>query len=145
VELTASLSLNTSDYSLLPALNSHYMRQNYGMNATAYLPWRLSLHTEFNAIVNTGRAEGYNTAIPLWNTSIAKALLKNDRGEVKFGVMDILNRNTGITRSVNQGSIVDEQYNVLRRYFLLSFTYSLNKSGLRSKGGPMIRMRSLEN
>jgi hypothetical protein len=142
IRLTASLSLNSSDYSLQPALNTHYMRQNYGVIGTGYLPWRLSLHTEFNAIINTGRADGYNTTIPLWNASIAKALLKNDRGEVKFGVMDLLNRNTGITRSVDQGSIVDEQYNVLRRYFLLSFTYSLNKSGLRSKGGPMIRVMS---
>jgi hypothetical protein len=141
VELTASISLNTGDYSLQPALNTHYMRQNYGVNATGYLPWKLSLHSEFNAILNTGRTNGYNETIPLWNASIAKALLKNDRGEVKFSVMDLLNRNTGITRSINQGSIVDEQYNVLRRYFLMSFTYSLNKGGLRVKGGPKVDVR----
>jgi hypothetical protein len=143
VELTASVSLNAGSYSLQPALNTHYMRQNYGVNATGYLPWRVSVHSEFNAIFNTGRTEGYNSAVPLWNASIAKALLKNDRGEVKLGVMDLLNRNTGITRSVNQGSIVDEQYNVLRRYFLLSFTYSLNKAGLRAKGGPVIKARRI--
>jgi len=141
VELTASVSLNSGSYSLQPALNTHYMRQNYGANVTGYLPWRISLHSEFNAIFNTGRTEGYNTAIPLWNVSVAKALLKNDRGEVKLGVMDLLNLNTGITRSVNQGSIGDEQYNVLRRYFLLSFTYSLNKAGLRAKGGAVINVR----
>jgi len=143
VELTASVSLYSGTYSLQPALNTHYMRQNYGVNATGYLPWRISVHSEFNAIFNTGRSDGYNTTIPLWNASIAKSFLKNDRGEVKFSVMDMLNRNTGITRSVNQGNILDEQYNVLRRYFLVSFTYSLNKSGLRSKGGPVIRMRTL--
>jgi len=141
VELTASLSLNTGSYSLQPALNTHYMRQNYGVNGTGYLPWGISVHSEFNAILNTGRTEGYNTTIPLWNASVAKSMLKQDRGEVKFSVMDLLNRNTGITRSINQGNIVDEQYNVLRRYFLLSFTYSLNKAGLKAKGGPVINVR----
>jgi len=145
VELTAAVSLNTGTYSLQPALNTHYMRQNYGVNTTWYLPLRFSLHNEFNTILNTGRTNGYNTTIPLWNTSLAKSLLKNDRGEIKFSVMDLLNRNTGITRSINQGSIVDEQYNVLRRYFLLSFTYSLNKAGLRTKGGPNIRIRTIGN
>jgi hypothetical protein len=143
VELTAAVSLYTGKYSLQPVLNTRYMRQNYGANATGYLPWRISVHSEFNVILNTGRTDGYNTTIPLWNASIAKALLKNDRGELKFGVMDLLNRNTGITRSVNQGNILDEQYNVLRRYFLLSFTYSLNKSGLKSKGGPQVKMRTI--
>jgi hypothetical protein len=143
LELTASISLNSGSYSLQPALNTHYMRQNYGVNVTGYLPWRLSVHSEFNAIFNTGRTDGYNTTIPLWNASVAKALLKNDRGEIKFGVMDLLNRNTGITRSINQGSIVDEQYNVLRRYFLLSFTYSLNKAGLKARGGPVMKIRTI--
>jgi hypothetical protein len=143
VELKASVSLNTGAYSLQPALNTHYMRQSYGVNATAYLPWRFSLHSEFTTIVNTGRTGGYNTTIPLWNASLARNLFAHDRGELKLGVMDLLDRNTGITRSVNQGSIVDEQYNVLRRYFLLSFTYSLNKAGLRTRGGPQVKMRTL--
>lgn len=143
VEVTASVSLNIGSYSLQPALNTHYMRQNYGVNTTWYLPLRFSLHNEFNYIFNTGRANGYNTSVPLWNASLAKNCLKNDRGEIKFGVMDLLDRNMGNTRSINQGNIVDEQYNVLQRYFLLSFTYSLNKSGLRSKGGPNLRIRTI--
>jgi len=143
VQLTAAVSRYTGNYSLQPALNTRYMRQEYGANATGYLPWGVSVHSEFNVVLNTGRSDGYNTTIPLWNASIAKSLLKNDRGEVKLGVMDILNRNTGITRSVSQGYVLDEQYNVLRRYFLLSFTYSLNKSGLKTKGGPVINMRRI--
>ncbi|GGB03728.1 TonB-dependent receptor [Puia dinghuensis] len=143
VELTASISLNTGEYSLQPALNTNYMRQNYGVNSTWYLPWRLSLHNEFNILFNTGRTNGYNTTTPLWNASLAKNVLRNDRGEIKFSIMDLLDRNTGISRSINQGSIVDEQYNVLRRYFLLGFTYSLNKAGLRTKGGPKIDVRRI--
>jgi hypothetical protein len=109
-----------------------------------YLPWGLSLFNEFNYVLNTGRADGYNMRIPLWNLSVAKSFLRNDRGELKLGGMDLLNKNSGITRSVGQGSILDEKYNVLRRYFMLSFTYSLNKAGLKTKGGPQIKIRSME-
>jgi hypothetical protein len=144
LELTAAVSLNTGRYSLQPELNTNYVRQHYGINMTNYLPAGLSIHNEFNYIFNTGRPAGYNTSTPLWNLSVAKSLFKHDRGEIKVSVMDVLDQNSGITRSIEQGSIQDEKYNVLQRYFLLSFTYSLNKSGLKSKGGPQIRMRTME-
>ncbi|MBS1604222.1 MAG: TonB-dependent receptor [Bacteroidetes bacterium] len=144
LELTASVSFYTGTYSLQPALNTHYLRHNYGATTTNYLPLGFSLHNEFSYILNTGRSDGYNTNIPLWNISLARPFLKNDRAEIKLGVMDLLDRNNGITRSINQGNILDERYNVLHRYFLLSLTYSLNKAGLRTKGGPNIKIRSFD-
>jgi hypothetical protein len=144
LEITAAVSLNSGRYSLQPELNTNYVRQHYGINMTNYLPAGVSIHNEFNYIFNTGRPPGYNTSTPLWNLAIAKSLFRHDRGEIKVSVMDVLDQNSGITRSIEQGSVQDEKYNVLQRYFLLSFTYSLNKSGLKSKGGPQIRVRTVE-
>ena len=144
LELTASVAFYSASYSLQPTLNTHYLRHNYGATTTNYLPLGFTLHNEFNYILNTGRSDGYNTNIPLWNVSLAKSFLRNDRAELKLGVMDLLDKNNGITRSVNQGNILDERYNVLHRYFLLSLTYSLNKAGLKTKGGPNIKIRSFE-
>lgn len=143
IDLTAAITFNKAKYSLQPGLNTSYMRQNYGINMTNYLPWNITMHNEFNYILNTGRTGGYNTSVPLWNASIAKAFLKNSRGEVKLSVADLLNQNTGINRTSNLGYILDQKYNVLRRYFLLSFTYSLNKVGFNAKGGPMIRLKTI--
>ena len=143
LQLTAAVAFISGRYSLHSALNTHYQRQNYGVNMTNYLPLHFSFHNEFNYIINTGRSNGYNSSIPLWNTWLAKSFLHNERAELKLGVMDLLDRNTGITRNINQGSIVDERYNVLQRYFLLSFTYSLNKSGLHPKGGPHIDIKTI--
>ncbi|HUB60399.1 MAG TPA: TonB-dependent receptor [Puia sp.] len=142
LELTAAVSLNSGRYSLQPELNTNYVRQHYEINMTNYLPAGVSIHNEFNYIFNTGRPAGYNTSTPLWNLSVAKSLFRHDRGEIKVSVMDVLDQNSGITRSIEQGSVQDERYNVLQRYFLLSFTYSLNKSGLKAKGGPLIRVRN---
>lgn len=144
VELTGSASFYSGRYSLQPSLNTHYVRQNYGVTTTNYLPLGFSVHNEFNYILNTGRSNGYNTSIPLWNVSLAKYFGKSNRWEAKLSAMDLLNKNTGITRTISQGSILDERYNVLQRYFMLGFTYSLNKAGLKTKGGMQIRMRALE-
>jgi hypothetical protein len=144
LEITAAVSLNSGRYSLQPELNMNYVRQHYGINMTNYLPGGVSIHNEFNYIFNTGRPPGYNTSTPLWNLAIAKSLFRHDRGEIKVSVMDVLDQNSGITRSIEQGSVQDERFNVLQRYFLLSFTYSLNKSGLKAKGGPQIRVRTME-
>ncbi len=143
VDIMASARINISSakYSLQPQLNSNYLQQVYGMEMTNYLPFGLILNNNFTYTVNTGRADGFNTKIPFWNISTAKSFLKNKRAEIKFSVFDLLNQNVGVSRSANQNFIEDTRYNVLQRYFLLSFTYSLNKSG-NSTSGPRIVIRS---
>ena len=83
----------------------------------------------------------YNTKIPLWNASLSRQVLKFNRGEFKFAVKDLLDKNIRVNRSSNQNYIEDTRTNSLRRFFLLSFTYSLNKTGLNSSGsGPGMKM-----
>jgi hypothetical protein len=101
----------------------------------------LVLNNQFSYIVNSGYAQGYNSAIPLWNVSVGWSFLANKRGELKLSVFDLLNKNTGINRSINQSYFTDQRYNVLNRYCLLSFTYSLNK-GI-AKGRPQVFIREL--
>ena len=79
--------------------------------------------------VNSGRAAGYNTKIPYWTASVSKSFLKNKRGELKLTALDVLDQNEGISRTASQQFVEDTRYNVLRRYFMLSFLYILNKSG----------------
>jgi hypothetical protein len=80
---------------------------------------------------------GFNTKVPLWNASVSKQMFHFNRGELKFTVNDILNKNVRITHSANQNYIEDSRVNSLRRFFLLSFTYSLSKTGLDKTGGGM--------
>ena len=135
------LNISQAKYSLQPSLNSNYLQQVYAMDATGYLPFGIVVNSTFNYTINTGRADGYNTSIPIWNASLAKSFLKNKRAEFKLSAFDLLNQNQGTSRSANQNFIEDANFNVLQRYFLASFTFSLNKSG-RNAQGPNVMIRS---
>ncbi len=135
VQASATLMLSRVEYSLEPMLNSNYNTQKYGIDIIKDLPWGITLTNKFTYSINSGRTDGYNTSVPLWNASLAKGFMKNKRAELKFSVADILNQNTGINRNSSQNYIEDVRYTVLQRYFMLSFTYSLNKSG-QMGGGP---------
>lgn len=146
VDITVSGRLNISKakYSLQPQLNSNYLQQVYVFGMTNYLPWGIVFNNDFNYTVNTGRADGYNTKVPFWNASIARGFLKNKRAEIKLSVSDLLNQNQGVSRNANQNYIEDTRYNVLQRYFLMSFTYSLNKAGNNAQG-PRVMIRTIGN
>ncbi len=104
------------------------------------MPKRFFLSTDFTYTVNSRRAEGFNSKIPLWNASIAKQMLRFNRGEIKISAVDLLNSNIGISRNSNENYIEDNRVKTLRRFFLLSFTYSLNKTGLNNAGNGGMRM-----
>jgi hypothetical protein len=143
INLTARYSFSQTSNEVNPNLNTNFLTKVFGADMTNYLPFNIVLNQSFNYAINTGRAEGFNTAIPIWNASFSKFFLKNKRAEIKMSAFDLLNKNIGINRNVSQNQIVDRSYNVISQYFMLTFTYSLQKSGLGGgarPGGMIIRM-----
>ena len=126
LDLTAgvNLSLNRAIYSANPGQNTTY----YVMNPTAdigYLfPGNIRLAADVNYYQNTGRAEGFNTKYTLLNSYVSRQFFKN-KGTFKLSVNDLLNQNQGTTTTSANNTITNLNYNVLKRYFLFSFTYSL--------------------
>lgn len=129
------INTNQSIYSLQSALNNTYLSQEYNASIDWELPKRFFFSTDFAYIINSQRSAGFNYKVPLWNASISKQMLKFNRGELKLAVKDLLNKNIGISRSSNSNYIEDARVLTLRRFFMLSFTYSLSKVGLNNGGG----------
>jgi len=130
----ASININNSKYSLSSANNVKYLQQRYGTDVDWELPKRFFFSTDFSYTLYSRRAQGFNSNIPIWNASISKQFMKYSRGEIKLSAFDLLNKNTGINRSSNMNYIEDSRVNTLQRYFMLTFTYSLTKSGLATGG-----------
>jgi len=139
LSLTGGLNYSKSGYSIESAKNSEYINQEYSAEIGGQLPKSFFFSSDlYYSIYNY--MSGFNTKVPLWNASISKQMLHFNRGELKFTVNDILNKNVHINHSANQNYIEDTRVNSLRRFFLLSFTYSLSKTGLDKTGGEMKRM-----
>lgn len=129
ISMSAGGNINFTRYSLQPALNNQFFSQEYELNLDWELPGRFFFSTDFRYIVNNQLAAGFNTRVPLWGASISKQMLRWNRGELKLRVNDILNQNVGVSRNSNQNYIEDSRVNILRRFAILSFTYSLSKTG----------------
>lgn len=140
ISLDANLNYNHSTYSLQSVQSSDYLSQDYGASLDWELPKGFFFSSDFTYTINSQRATGYNTKVPLWNVSISKQMLRFNRGELKFSAQDLLNRNVGISRNTNNNYIEDSRVLTLRRFFLLSFTYSLSKTGLNRGGGGGMRV-----
>jgi len=135
ISIGAGLSFYKTKYSLQSALNNSYFSQEYSTSLDWEMPKRFFFSTDFTYSINSNRAAGFNTKIPLWNASISRQMLNFNRGELKFSARDLLNKNVGISRNTSNNYIEDSRVLTLKQFFLLSFTYSLSKTGLNNAGG----------
>jgi hypothetical protein len=140
MSLGYEMDYNTTKYSLQSGMNNSYLSYEYNASFDWQLPKQFFLSTSFTYTINSQRAAGFNTRVPIWDASIAKQFLHYNRGELKFSATDLLNKNVIVNRNTNSGYIEDNRISSLRRFFMLSFTYSLSKTGLNNAGGGGMKM-----
>ncbi len=109
------------------ASNTNYFTQNITIEPTYTFKGGWVLGTDLDYNYTGGLASGYNASVPLWNASLSKLLFKNQAGELKIAVYDILNQNVSVSRTVNANYVVDQQSTVLKQYFSVTFAYNLRK------------------
>lgn len=135
MNLNEKLDMNlhtTSTYNIIKntiqsQTNSNYFTQSFWAEPTYTLKGGWVFSNDFTYSFYTGRTNGYNVSVPLWNAYVSKLMFKKQNGELKFSMYDILNKNRSVTRSTTNNSVSDVQNNVLKQYFSLTFTYNLRK------------------
>jgi hypothetical protein len=136
--VSASVTYNQVRNTVQKASNTSYFTHIYSADITWTLPKNFILATDVDYTFNTGLASGFNQNFAIWNASIAKEVFKTKRGEIRASVFDLLNQNTSVYRTVNDNYVQDVQNLTLKRYFLLTFSYKINRMGGRSLP-PMIQ------
>jgi hypothetical protein len=131
--ISYAANINTVKNSIQPSLNNNYFTQSAGITANLLTKKGLFFQNDLSNEYYNGFSGGYNTNYWLWNMAIGKKFLKNEMGELKLSVFDLLKQNKSITRNVTDSYIQDVQNQVLQQYFMLTFTYKLKTFG---KGKP---------
>jgi hypothetical protein len=144
--LNGNISFNNVENTLQKDQNTHYSSQTYSIDMSYTFKHNFILATDFDYFITQGYADGYNQKVPMWNTSFAKQFSKSKQYELKLSVNDILNNNQAYSRSTNEYSITDMQSNVLKQYFMLSFTYNINRmAGKNMMQMPRMMERQMQN
>jgi hypothetical protein len=133
LDMTAGIagSINRATYSAQSSANTTYYTLNPTANVSYMFPGQFRVAVDADYYQNTGRGAAYDTNYTIVNGYISKQFFKN-RATFKLAVNDALNQNQGVTRTSGNNTITDLRYNVLRRYYMFSFTYSLNQMAGRN-------------
>jgi hypothetical protein len=127
VDFTVSYTGNytISRYSLQEQSNSNYFYHTAGVRVNLIFLDGIVLRNDVNNTLYTGLAGGYNQDIVIWNVGLGKKFLADQRGELRVTANDILNQNKNVSRSITDSYVQDTENQVLPKYFLVTFTYTL--------------------
>ncbi len=105
--------------------STNYWVLNNQLNAQVQLPKKLEIGSTADIMIRQKTiAFTTNNEIIKWNAYVSKKFLKQSQLELKLSVYDILNQNTGYTRTAEGSSIYQNSYNTIRRYGMLSLLWN---------------------
>lgn len=109
--------------------NNKYVSQSAGLRLNLLSKKGWLFNNDLNNQRYSGLTDGFNQNYWLWNMAVAKKFLKNQKAEIRLSVFDLLNQNQSITRTATETYIEDVNTQVLRQYFMLTFTLNLKNFG----------------
>jgi outer membrane receptor protein involved in Fe transport len=138
LSIGGQITYRRASYSLQSGQGTAFFNKTLNVDLYYQLPFHLVLTSDLIYNNNTGRSTGYNQHFTLWNVALTRQLFKNQQGELKIQVYDLLNQNRSVVRNVGDTYVEDVQSRVLTQYFMLSFTYHLRKFGGKGPDRPSI-------
>ncbi|MDX5428854.1 MAG: outer membrane beta-barrel protein [Bacteroidota bacterium] len=116
-----------AQYSLQPSLNQTYFQQDYGARVNWRPNARWTLRTRVSYLIQSATTFADATAVPLWNASVTYSVLENNNLLFRVEAFDLLQQNTGYTRTSEANYIQQVQTNTITRYFLGSIIWKFRR------------------
>jgi hypothetical protein len=113
--------------SINPQASLHYWSQNHSGALTVYLLRNYEINCTVSHVWQQRTSElTKNMAITIWNSYVARNFL-HDKLVIKAQWNNILNQNSGISRTNVNNVITESSTNILGRYWMLSAIYHFDK------------------
>lgn len=120
---TYSINPSFTYYQQVSYSNIRYATQNLYMPVIVKLVKHMTFETNYSYSYNPRVAPGQQRSANILNVSIARQFQFRDRGEIKISCFDLLDQSISSYRYINGNNLYDIQQQILKRYFLLSYTY----------------------
>lgn len=134
VDLSANLSHQETKYDFNTTQNQVYFNKTYMAESNLTFLKNYQINAAYNYLIYDSKTTGFKQSIPLVNISFSRFFLKNKTGELRFGVNNLLDKSLSVTQTATANYLQQETTNNLGRYYMVSFTYALNKQ-LNPMGG----------
>ena len=115
--------------------NFYILTQNLESEVVIRMPKHVVWESLLNYYYNPQVAPGIRKSSIRWNAGLSYLFLKEEKGQLKLSVYDLLNQNVSLNRFVGENYISDVQSTTLTRYFMLSFIYNLRTFSSGKVGG----------
>ncbi len=125
--LSTTGAYNIAENSNNKSSDQKYFNQVSNFSVNLVFLSRLVFNSQLSYQFNRGLGEAFDKDYYLWNMSLAAKLFKNKQGELKFSVYDALNQDQSLKYTPYNNYTESTLSNVLRRYVMATFTYTLRK------------------
>jgi hypothetical protein len=140
IDLSTNLSRQQTRYDNAQQ-NQAFVNQTYTSEINLTFLKNYQFNNNFSYYKYNSETTSFSQTIPIWNISFSRFLLKNNVGELKIGVNNLLDQSISVNQTATANYLQQTTSNNLGRYFMVSFTYALNKQlnpmGAGRRGGEM--------
>lgn len=98
-------------------------QHNLDGNISLKNKWFLGIQGRLSFLTN--ERFGINQQIPVFNVSVARQFLINNKAEIRLTMYDVLNQNVLVSQTTNAFQIVESRTTTLARYLMLTFNYNI--------------------
>jgi hypothetical protein len=118
-----------NEFSLQSAGNNNAAGFNINGSVTYYLPAKFIISSDLRYNY-TAKTQAFDAQYKdIWNASLSKTFLKDDKLRFSLSANDLLNQNTNYSRRISGNTITQSNTNGIKRYFMFSVAWDFTKFG----------------
>ena len=125
VGLNTGFRINNVRYSISEAQNQKIRNNSFDASVKWNFAKKTFIETNLDYKYFKNERFGFEQDIPIFNCSIRRLMMKENKLEVRLAAFDIFNKRQNIVQNGFQNRVSTQTALTLARYFMLSLTYNM--------------------